>query len=197
MKTLVFDLGGVIVSTAEEPVMKWISENYDGYDFKKLMHIRHKPWVKFCLGQITEDDYIHEFLEATGLKISSKILKKKFREVLTASIPGIIELLKELKCKGFKLVVLSNMSKEWGEYIISMHNLEEIFDEIFLTCNIGVKKPSTEIYELTLLKLGAKPEDCIFIDDSQKNIIPAESLGIESILFKSANQLRRELNIIK
>ena len=57
-----------------------------------------------------------------------------------------------------------------------------------------MKKPDREIYEITLKKLGSKPEQAIFIDDKQEYINGAKDVGINTVLFQNINQVKGELN---
>ncbi|RPJ40436.1 MAG: HAD family phosphatase, partial [Chloroflexi bacterium] len=54
-------------------------------------------------------------------------------------------------------------------------------------------KPDPRIFEVFLEQIGRKPEQCLFIDDSRKNIEAANSMGFQTIRFESPEQLEREL----
>jgi putative hydrolase of the HAD superfamily len=67
------------------------------------------------------------------------------------------------------------------------------FDPVVLSCDIGVKKPQTQAFEIFLKQAQVPASKCLFIDDKQENIDMASSLGFDVILFTSAQDLRREL----
>ncbi|MHA1689699.1 MAG: HAD-IA family hydrolase [Promethearchaeota archaeon] len=54
----------------------------------------------------------------------------------------------------------------------------ELFDHVFLSYELSMRKPEIEKYKYVLKKLNAKPEECIFIDDKLVNLVPARKLGI-------------------
>jgi putative hydrolase of the HAD superfamily len=56
-----------------------------------------------------------------------------------------------------------------------------------------MRKPELKIYRLTLKKLKVKPEECIFIDDKEKNLKPAKKLGIKTVLAKNPKQVIRDV----
>ena len=53
--------------------------------------------------------------------------------------------------------------------------------------DVGVRKPSDEIYKILLSKADANPEDCVFVDDRDKNLIPAQNLGMKVVRFMRGN----------
>jgi len=68
-----------------------------------------------------------------------------------------------------------------------------MFDVLVFSCKEGFRKPEKEIYEITLNRLNTQPGETLFIDDRIENIRGAESLGIQTILFKDDEQLREKL----
>jgi epoxide hydrolase-like predicted phosphatase len=69
-----------------------------------------------------------------------------------------------------------------------------IFDVTVFSCIEGIRKPEKGIYEITLIRLGVKPKEAIFIDDKRDNVNGAEKIGINTILFESPEQLKKELS---
>ena len=68
-------------------------------------------------------------------------------------------------------------------------NLYKDFDEIVVSCDVGMRKPNPKIYKLILKKLKLKPSETIFIDNQKWNINPAKKLKMQTILFKDNKQL--------
>jgi putative hydrolase of the HAD superfamily len=68
-----------------------------------------------------------------------------------------------------------------------------LFDQLTWSCELGVVKPDPAIYLHTVKKLNVKPEQALFIDNLQKNIEGAETVGLQAALFESAEQLQRDL----
>ena len=69
----------------------------------------------------------------------------------------------------------------------------DIFDNVFLSNEIGFIKPDMEKYKYVLKKLDTKPKKCIFIDDKIQNLVPAKNLGIIVIRFKSFEKFKKQL----
>lgn len=70
----------------------------------------------------------------------------------------------------------------------------DIFDNVFLSNEIGLIKPDMEKYKYVLKKLDTKPKKCIFIDDKIRNLVPARELGFIVIRFESFEKFKRQLN---
>ncbi len=107
------------------------------------------------------------------------------------SIDGMSELLDSLKEKGAKLYLLSNISNYFAENYESVAEIKDIlsrFDGLVFSAPIRMAKPSREIFEHLLKKFDLKAEDCIFIDDSEKNIEGAAAVGIKGYLFDGDSQ---------
>lgn len=120
---------------------------------------------------------------------------ENWKESLTGSIEGTVELLRLLKEKGVPLYGLSNWSTE--TFTIVRHEFEflNLFDEIVLSGEVKMIKPEPEIFELCLQKIGKPAHQCLFIDDSQVNINTANKLGFDTVHFVSPEHLKNELQI--
>jgi putative hydrolase of the HAD superfamily len=103
-------------------------------------------------------------------------------------------LLDELTAMGrFFLAALNNESEELNAYRIRKFDLTRNFTAFFTSCYLRARKPDPLIYQLALGITQRAPEECIFVDDRPANLEPAKALGIETILFRSAEELRASL----
>jgi 2-haloacid dehalogenase len=118
-----------------------------------------------------------------------------WKESITGSIEGTVELLRALKKKGHLLYGLSN----WGAETFAMvrHEFEffNLFDEIMISGDVKLIKPEPEIFEVFLQKIGKTAEQCLFIDDSEPNIITARKMGFDTVHFNSPEHLKNELQV--
>ena len=69
----------------------------------------------------------------------------------------------------------------------------DIFDEVYASNLMGISKPDPDFYWHILNKEGIKPENTIFVDDTEENIISAQKIGINSILFTDSESLRQQI----
>jgi putative hydrolase of the HAD superfamily len=93
----------------------------------------------------------------------------------------------------FTLMTLNNESEELNIHRIETFGISQIFEAFISSCWLGVRKPIRKFYSRALGIAHAEPASSLFIDDRQQNLIPATTLGMNVILFKSASQLRSDL----
>ncbi len=109
-----------------------------------------------------------------------------------------IDVLKKLKEEGHKLVLLSNACDFLVPYLIRRYDIEGLFDELYISYEIGHYKPNEDAFAYALEKAGYKAEDSIFIDDNQRNVDVANSLGIQGLLYKNDEEtLKNIIDIAK
>lgn len=118
-----------------------------------------------------------------------------YKESMTGSIDGTVELLRMLKNNGVSLYGLSNWSAETFATVRHEFEFFNLFDEIIISGDVKLIKPEPEIYELFLQKIGKPADQCLFIDDSEPNIITAQKMGFDTVHFKSPEHLKNELQI--
>ena len=97
--------------------------------------------------------------------------------------PEVINYVKSLRPR-YKTAMLSNVpSRASLERHFPVEELEEMFDVVVASGDVGYEKPMPAIYELTAEKLGVKPEECLFVDDIGRFCIAAESVGMQTVTF--------------
>lgn len=94
------------------------------------------------------------------------------------------QLIAELKEAGYRLYVLSNMSREFIDFLRRLPVYDN-FDGEVVSCEEGTIKPERRIYELLLGRYSLEPSQTLFIDDRQANLDGAAALGIPTFLFDS------------
>ena len=114
-------------------------------------------------------------------------------EMIGEAIPGMYELLLELKARGHRLFGLSNWSAETFVQIKEDFPALKLLEGMVVSGYVKCLKPSPEIYQLLLDRYSLKASDCVFIDDNAANVAGAEAVGIRGILFTGASDLRRLL----
>ena len=114
-------------------------------------------------------------------------------EMIGEAIPGMYELLLELKARGHRLFGLSNWSAETFVQIKEDFPALKLLEGMVVSGYVKCLKPSPEIYQLLLDRYSLKASDCVFIDDNAANVAGAEAVGIRGIRFTGASELRRLL----
>jgi epoxide hydrolase-like predicted phosphatase len=95
--------------------------------------------------------------------------------------------------KEYKTAMLSNVSRQFVDFLFSQQEQAELFDAVVISSEVGLAKPDELIYEMTAMKLGVVPEECVMIDDSEANAAGARQAGMQAILYKTLEQCQAEL----
>lgn len=186
IKAIIFDFFGVV---CHEVNPAWFYKDKEKFDLST------EEYREICkqvdLGEISQDQFIRFYADKTGIGYEN--LSNTLNNYAQID-PEIIELILELKSK-YKIGLLSNGYSDFLKDVLCKHNLEieDLFDSVVISSEVKMMKPDPEIYNLSLDGLGVLPEEAVFIDDRQKNIDGAESVGIKSILYKDINDLKLKL----
>jgi HAD superfamily hydrolase (TIGR01509 family) len=144
-------------------------------------------------GSISEDRYLKEVIEKNAWAITPDRLKTLIRQNFNATLPGTIEIARQLS-HSYQLALLSDHAREWASYIVAAHEfLDGLFVCKLFSYEIGSTKREPRTFHILLDMLSATPGQSLFIDDSARNVEVARSVGIDSIRFTDAGQLRGEL----
>jgi HAD superfamily hydrolase (TIGR01509 family) len=144
-------------------------------------------------GSISEDHYLAEVIEKNAWSITPDRLKTLIRQNFNATLPGTLEIARQLS-HTYQLVLLSDHAREWADYIIATHKfLAGLFVHKLFSYEIGSTKREPRTFHVLLDMLSAAPGQCLFIDDQPRNVEVARAVGIDSIRFLDAEQLRGEL----
>jgi epoxide hydrolase-like predicted phosphatase len=150
---------------------------------------------KVDLGEITMDQFNEYVLDTLQISRDKKhLLEEVFNE--KAYIDE--DLLKQVVEMGreYKIGLLSNYSNNLRPRIEKEWAIGDVFDEIIISCEVGMVKPDPAIFNLMLDRLGVKADESVFIDDRIKNIDGAKKMGLHTVFFTSKKQALEELALI-
>ena len=178
MKNVVFDLGRVVF--AQDP-------NKSSAEFKQFFsYVQQTPmpqfWVDYDLGASSLDDVVCELSAYRGVEedyARELILLAISRQETIAPTAALIA---DLKSAGYRLFVLSNMSREFIDYL-RKQEVYANFEGDVVSCEVGVVKPMPQIYDILLEKFSLNAAETIFIDDRLENVAAAEAKGITAFHF--------------
>jgi epoxide hydrolase-like predicted phosphatase len=107
----------------------------------------------------------------------------------------VYKIVDDLKKKGIEVMLLTNVTRSFAEVLESKGHYEP-FERKVLSYKVGLAKPDNAIYELSLKEADVKPNEAVFVDDVQKNIDMANSLGIHGVLFRGPKKLEKDLSAL-
>lgn len=120
----------------------------------------------------------------------------RWEEMLGGTLPGMENLLKSLKAKGYGLYGLSNWSGETFRRIEPSYPIFSLLDGFLLSGEEKLIKPDPAFYERLLCKYSLKAQDCLFVDDRQENVDAALKLGFGGLRFITPRLFKEDLEII-
>ena len=185
IRNIVFDMGQVMI--------RWNPEYYlDQGDFseedrQKLLKevFRSVEWVRLDRGSLA--------LEEAAAAMRSRLPEHLHGAVWENGIdwyrwpivpmPGMTELVRELKGKGYGIYLLSNCSPPLRQHYRKIPGIE-VFDGIFISSEHRLLKPQHEIFEKFFAAFSLKPEECFFVDDAVANIEGALECGMEGAVYR-------------
>lgn len=191
IKTIIFDYGNVLGGHGFKNIIhKYLKEKNISYD--KWENETHKYWKFAEQGQMNSDAFFMASAQVFGFENWQDHKKEVMGNMLDYD-KDMIELCKTLKTQGFKLAILSNNIKDIIPSFIEKANAKDLFDKIVVSCDVGIKKPQKEIYEHLLKELNSNPQECLFVDNKEKNLYPAQKLQIQTLLFSNYLSLTKDL----
>ncbi len=191
IKSVIFDWGGVLIDDPGPAVMQYCAEalSVSGEGFTKAYH---KFAADFQKGNISEDTFWDRICRQ--LSVPRPTLPSLWgRAIESAYRPKeeMFSLAGSLHRSGYRTGLLSNTEKPAVRHFHRQGY--DMFDATVFSCIEGTAKPERKIYELALEKLAVKPNQAVFIDDRTDYIAGARQVGLNTILFKSIEQVRNEL----
>lgn len=117
-----------------------------------------------------------------------------YDDALPRILPGMEQLLRDLKAAGYGVWGLTNWSHETFHFAFEKFpQLAELLQGTVVSGVEKMHKPNADIYELTLSRFGLAAGNCVFFDDTAKNVVGAEKVGIHAFRFSNAEQARADL----
>jgi putative hydrolase of the HAD superfamily len=197
IKTIIFDYDGVVKKSQKLSLDIVDLYKISVEEYEKFIP-RLKPIIeKFDKGFIAEEKFWMEFSDAMGKVMPEKCgerAKKMYKDKFVF-FPEVIGLIEKLKSEGFRLSILSNMFPYQAEIIKEIHGCS-LFDDLFFSCERGLKKPDLEFYELVIREMNVRSQESLFIDDKEENLLPAKKLGMKTVLAKNQEQIVKNIRAI-
>lgn len=191
IKSVIFDWGGVLINDPAPGLMQYCAralgvskEDYTkahnafAPDFQKNLFSEEVFWERIC-----------GVLNVPRPQVRS-LWSEAFRAIYVPK-EEMLSLAASLKRNGYKTALLSNTEAPARQHYSSFGY--DMFDVPVFSCAEGARKPERRIYELTVERLGCRPEQSVFIDDSLEYINGAKQAGLKTILFEKIDQCKKAL----
>lgn len=196
IKTLIWDLGGVLVRTEDrEPRDKLAARlGMDRWELSSLFFGHHNGHDAQT-GEMSLDSHWEKVSKALNVEVEEiPALRREFFEgdVLDEDL---VDYVRGLKSK-YQTALLSNALANLRTLIFEDWEIDDAFDDIIISAEVGMVKPGKQIFRLALQRLGVEPTEAVFIDDWIKNIEAAQAVGLHTVHFQDPRQTRQELDAL-
>ncbi|WP_299017822.1 HAD-IA family hydrolase [uncultured Polaribacter sp.] len=180
IKNIIFDFGDIFINLDKQLFAKELGNLGISQVDKKWIPVLNN----YEMGLITTDEFLTYFEEK--LSISKETLKTAWNSILLDFPEKRLRFIQQLsEEKKYRLFLLSNtndmhiswIQNNWGEALYTQ--FKNCFEQFYLTHEINLRKPNTNIYEFVLKENNLNAEETLFIDDTKENTDAAKSLGIQ------------------
>ncbi|MBT3313007.1 MAG: HAD family phosphatase [Anaerolineae bacterium] len=198
IKVIIFDLGGVLVRTEDRTPRATLGLRFDKtYTEMDKVVFGNKSSGRASRGEISARDHMQNVMRSLALPETDEAIQAFYDEFFGGDKMdySIIESIRSFRPQ-FRTALLSNAWDDLRGLLINKWAIDDAFDEIFISAEMGIAKPDARIYEMVLEELGVAPGECVFVDDFIENIEAARKLGMYGIHFQDADVAMEELRAL-
>ena len=195
IKAIIFDAYGTLfdVNSAAEKCKNKIGDKWEGFaNYWRTTQLEY-TWLRSLMGrhkdfwQITEDS-LNKSMEAFRIDASLKNELLNLYKILSP-FKEVQETLKILNKKNYKLAILSNGTPSLLNELVKSNNLENLFNDIFSIENVGIYKPSSQVYDLPIKKYNIQKNEVAFLSANTWDVSGGGNYGYHSIWVNRNNNI--------
>jgi len=193
IKAIILDMGGVVLTSQLGTVLEEIAKKLS-IDPKEFGHFYYRYKQELQSGKLKVSDFAK--LVQKEFKPTKEIIPiwtDAYLRTMTLNLP-LLNLIENLRNK-YKIGCITNTTDLHAQ-LNKERKAFRYFDEVIISCDVGLVKPNKEIFELMLKKLNVKAKDCIFVDDHENHVQAAEKLGMNGIVFRNTSEFIQKLKVL-
>jgi len=201
---VLFDFGGVIIGSPFAAIgAAGEAGGHDPTDVLDAMMGDYAtdtdhPWHQLERGEIGVADYgafVRRELADRAIELDFSLLASLYRDLQVH--PEMVDRARQLRADGYLTALVTNNVREFGDAWRSIVPLDELFDVVVDSSEVGMRKPNPSIYQHALALLGGvSPGRAVFLDDAPGNVEGARAAGLLAILVVEPDQALAELDAI-
>jgi len=179
----IFDLGNVIVDIDFRRVLGAWSDlgRVPLATLQSRFHMG-EPFFQHERGEISDEQFAAQMCEQLDIALGYEQFAAGWQAVFVGVRPEVIAIMHKLREQGDRVVILSNTNRLHSEFWPTEYpEVKNAADKIYLSQEMGLRKPDPEIYQRLLNEEEASVQDAIFFDDNLENVEAARALGIHSV----------------
>jgi len=190
---LLVDFGGVLTTNVFESFRAFSeTEGLEPNTVKELFRSRGEGLEllrQLERGELTVEEFEPKFAAVLGISPRAEgMVERLFAGVRPDE--RMVGAVRSAKAAGVPTGLISN---SWGRTTYDEKLIDELFDAVVISGDVGLHKPEPEIFHLGAERLGVPAEECVFVDDLRENCEGAEAVGMTAILHRGADSTLPEL----
>jgi putative hydrolase of the HAD superfamily len=191
---IIFDFGGVFTKTRRRDQILHRCEDNLGLARGTLLGLLFagEHWLAVSTGKISAEQYWQAIGKALNGTVPAELEPFRYNPFAYEELNQKMVALGRRLHQRYAIALLSNATP-YLEVLLATYGLEDVFDVVVNSARVGMRKPDVGIYQWTLDKMGMSAEQCLFVDDKERNTAVAEALGMKALVFRSAAHLERQL----
>lgn len=190
---VVFDMGGVLVELG--PLTDLLGDDPLPTDVFWSKWLASPTVRAFEMGECSVVDFGDELVAELGLSFPGAELVERFRTWPRGLFPGAAGLIATVRPQA-TVAVLSNTNELHWSSQVDHDEVRALFDRSYLSFELGLAKPDTDIFEHVVADLDVLAERILFLDDNQVNVDGARSVGIRAELARGVDEARSCLEAV-
>jgi putative hydrolase of the HAD superfamily len=194
VKAVIWDLAGVLMHTPEGHFNRTLARRLNVPLAEAVRVMESHENALWDLDEWGDDQFFDFILRELGLPVAARsILESIYTEdcyidrVMLAYARGMR--------KTHRTALLTNFPARVHQLMRDVWHAEDNFDHFVASCDVKLLKPDPRIYQLTLARLGATAAETVFVDDTPENVLAAEELGMQAILFRTRGQVLADMEL--
>jgi putative hydrolase of the HAD superfamily len=195
IKALIWDLEGVLLKSRAGDLPAMVAQRL-GVPSEKARPVFFSDMNdRVDLGEITQKEFnlhILDQLELPHSRLSD--LESVFDNDLFVD-QDLLARIREYR-RNFKIGMISNFSDDLRKRLEDQWHIANVFDEMIISCEVGMVKPDPLIFQLMLDRLDCQPWEAVFIDDRPRNVEGSREFGLHTVFFKDRDEALAELDKI-
>lgn len=195
INTVIFDIGNVLVAFDWQRLLRSYGFSEEKYEILADAVYRHKDWNEMDRGVLTVEEVTQRFIShAPQYESDIRHLIAQTRQTIH-QYSYTKPLLKKLRAAGYRLYYLSNYGEYGREQTKNDLDFISLMDGGLFSYEVQMVKPNRWIYAEACRRFEIRPEEAIFFDDNQRNVLAAREMGLHAEAFTSPEDVLARLAI--
>ena len=197
IKNIIFDFGGVVLDIDPQlTIDEFVKLGFTDFDKLSTPEFTDEIIGKFERGIVTPEVFRTKLKKFLDIDVTDQQLDDAWNSLLYDIPRERIEILEQGK-KNYQLILLSNSNEIHYDLFVrdlqlrfGYREFDDLFHKSYFSFDLHLLKPNSEVYEFVINQHGILPEETLFIDDKEENIVAAKKLGLRTYKLDKPERIR-------